>query len=352
VVVTVLNPAPGGGEAVALGFKIISDAPGTPQVPVITLLNPAVVTAGSGDTILEITGSGFNENSQVYYNGQFRPTNFISASQMQGLLAAQDIQQPGIGIVQIYNPGVAGQSSGEFSAYKVLKILPINVSTPAILATEPVTVSLGGPAFSLQVYGNNFTADSVVRWNGSIRTTLYLSSTLLLADIGSADIAGSTPLTATITVLTPGSANIPLLSNPSYVRAVEGCQPYLVTILTDGNACGTLRAAIGYVGVTAGASGSPTKVGFAVLRGSQFTLDSSLTLTKSVSVSLPCGQYNQPQYGVTIAGNLSNSTAGISLGDSNILVKLAGFSLRGNGSPLLKVSSGQLQGYCLKVTKS
>jgi hypothetical protein len=66
---------------------------------------------------------------------------------------------------------------------------------------SPVSTLPGGPAFSLTVSGYGFVAGSVVEWNGSPRSTTFVSGRRLQAAISASDIA--TVGTASITVLSP-----------------------------------------------------------------------------------------------------------------------------------------------------
>jgi hypothetical protein len=55
------------------------------------------------------------------------------------------------------------------------------------------------------VNGSSFASSSVVRWNGSSRTTTFVSSTRLTAQISAADVA--TPGTASVTVVTGSTSS-------------------------------------------------------------------------------------------------------------------------------------------------
>jgi outer membrane protein assembly factor BamB len=58
-------------------------------------------------------------------------------------------------------------------------------------STYPGSVTVGGPAFTLEVLGNGFSKSTTVLWNGSARPTTFVSGTELLAQIGAADIAAT-----------------------------------------------------------------------------------------------------------------------------------------------------------------
>jgi hypothetical protein len=75
---------------------------------------------------------------------------------------------------------------------------------PVMGSLSPTSATAGGSAFTLTVYGSSFINGSVVRWNGSNRTTTYLSSGQLQATITSADIASSGSASVTVYNSTPG----------------------------------------------------------------------------------------------------------------------------------------------------
>lgn len=59
---------------------------------------------------------------------------------------------------------------------------------PLLTSLSPGSATAEDPAFTLTVTGSGFIATSVVRWNGSDRTTTFGSDTQLTADIFSADL--------------------------------------------------------------------------------------------------------------------------------------------------------------------
>lgn len=82
--------------------------------------------------------------------------------------------------------------------------VPPNPTTSSI---SPSSAVEGGAGFTLTVNGTNFfNSLSTVRWNGSNRTTTYVSSTQLTATINAADIA--TAGTAAVDVITSGAAAV------------------------------------------------------------------------------------------------------------------------------------------------
>jgi hypothetical protein len=76
-----------------------------------------------------------------------------------------------------------------------------NNPVPYLNPLQPDATTPGGSAFTLSVTGTGFVSGSTVNWNGSARTTTYVSSSQLKAAITAADIAS--PGTGTVTVTSP-----------------------------------------------------------------------------------------------------------------------------------------------------
>ena len=83
---------------------------------------------------------------------------------------------------------------------------------PSITSLSPPSASAGGAAFTLTVNGTNFISTSAVQWNGSSRTTSYVSTTQLTAAITSADIANAGTANVTVVNPAPGGGTSPVAS--------------------------------------------------------------------------------------------------------------------------------------------
>jgi outer membrane protein assembly factor BamB len=121
-----------------------------------------------------------------------------------------------------------------------LTVLP----PPTIAALSPSSVNAGGAPFTLTVDGANFNSTAVVQWNGAARSTAYVSSSRLTAQIGAADIAdggqfavtvadpatGATSTAATFTVLNPQ----PAMGNVSPSTIATGTPGAQITVNGSG----------------------------------------------------------------------------------------------------------------------
>ena len=87
--------------------------------------------------------------------------------------------------------------------------------TPLLFALSPATVTSGGMDFTLTVTGANFATNSVVLWNGAVRTTMYVGSTQLTAAILAEDITNE-------------STSVVTVANPAPNAATSAGQPFAV----------------------------------------------------------------------------------------------------------------------------
>jgi hypothetical protein len=228
--VTVFNPAPGGGESGAVTFTINNPA------PTISSISPATAVAGSGGFTLTITGTNFVNSSVVRWNGSDRPTTFFSSTRLEAAIPASDVATAGTANVTVFNPAPGGGESGAVT-------FTINNPAPTISSISPATTVAGSGNFTLTITGTNFVNGAVVRWNGSDRTTTFVSSTQLTAAIPASDVA--TAGTANVTVFNPapggGTSNTaiftiqasnpaPTISSISPATAVAGSDNFTLTI--------------------------------------------------------------------------------------------------------------------------
>ena len=165
--------------------------------PTITSLSPDWATAGGPAFTLTVNGANFVNGSTVHWDGAARTTTFVSSTQLTGAITAADIATAGTVSVTVVNPAPDGGTSNA---------LPFTIANPAptITSLRPVSATVGGPAFTLTVNGSNFVSDSTVHWDGSARTTTFVSGTRLTGAITAADIATAGTVNVTVVNPTPG----------------------------------------------------------------------------------------------------------------------------------------------------
>lgn len=75
---------------------------------------------------------------------------------------------------------------------------------PVLDSISPNSAIEGSPGFQLTLTGSNFDPTSRVKWNGSIRTTHYVSPTELRADIPASDLLAVGPVNVSVFTPAPG----------------------------------------------------------------------------------------------------------------------------------------------------
>ena len=132
---------------------------------------------------------------------------------------------------------------------------------PALGALEPATAIAGGPAFVLVVNGSNFTAGSVVRWNGAMRPTTFVNSGRLTAAIPASDIAATGTAQVTVFTAPPGGG----VSNAlSFVVTATAGPNQTLTVKKAG--AGTGRVTSAPAGIDCGPSCSKSYAAGTVVR--------------------------------------------------------------------------------------
>jgi hypothetical protein len=113
-----------------------------------------------------------------------------------------------------------------------LGLIVYDPALPLLLSLSSNTATAGGTGFTLTATGANFTPTSVILWNGSVRTTTYISSTQLSAAISATDITAAKTDLVTVANLSPAGISTALtftvqLSAP--IATITSATTYLTT---------------------------------------------------------------------------------------------------------------------------
>ncbi len=181
-------------------------------VPVVTSLQPSSASAGGLGFTLMVTGSNFISSSAVRWNGTTKSTTYVNSTTLSATISSADIASAGAAQVTVFNPAPGGGQSNALT----FTINSANNPTPILISMLPNSTVAGGPAFTLVVSGTGFIGGSVVRWNGSNRSTTYVNPGELQASISASDIAAA------------GAAQI-TVSNPAPGGGVSNALPFNIT---------------------------------------------------------------------------------------------------------------------------
>lgn len=120
----------------------------------------------------------------------------MNTSTSQATFSGLSIDKTGAGYtLQAATSGISSVTSSSFD---------ISNPTPTLTLISPTFQCAGGGAFTLRVTGTNFGTNSVVKINGSSRTTTFVSSTELSASILSTDVLSAGTPAITVYSPTPG----------------------------------------------------------------------------------------------------------------------------------------------------
>lgn len=228
----------------------------------------------------------------------------------QGSVVNNTYTNTNLPIMALYWQG--GLTNGQTAIFDNIKV---GVTLPVLASISPASRIAGTGAFTLTVNGANFVnGTSVVRWNGSNRTTTFVSSTQLTAAITAADIASSG--TANITVANgSGVSNaLPFVIDLAGVPAISTSTtsiPAFTTVTGTASTVATYAVSganlTSDVGITAPANfelstnGTTYSTTLNLPRTGNVLIGQPVTVYVRVRSSAPAGIY---------AGNIDHTTTG------------------------------------------
>jgi hypothetical protein len=113
----------------------------------------------------------------------------------------------------------------------------VSAGVPVIFSASPNSQTAGASAFTITVTGSDFAPSATVLWNGSARTTTFISSSQLSASITAADIAAPSP-------------SGPAWDELTVSNGLGGISNILAFPVLTGGASPTIGSALRYVAVT------------------------------------------------------------------------------------------------------
>ena len=337
--VTVFNPAPGGGTSSATGFAVNYPA------PTVSGINPTNVLANVGDTTVTVTGSGFVSGSHVRWNGTNLTTTFVSDTELSAVIPAASLTTPGAQSITVNTstPGGGTSSAQTFT---------INFATPTITSLSATSGVAGQASFTLNVYGTGFAPGSVIQWDGSTRSTSYVSPTRVSMSVGDSDLAIAGTHSVTVYNKTPGGGTsspasfditnpAPSLSSISPSAVAQGSGNTVLTAYGTGFVQGSVIRIDGQdLTTTYYTSGRVT----AVVSSSYLTNVVTSTIT-IVNAAPGGGTSGSKNFAV-----VNNAPVLSSLSQTSAALNAAGFTLTATGSNFDSGATIQWNGQDLSTT--
>jgi IPT/TIG domain len=209
-----------------LGFVLVQNMMSVAAVndttpPVFQSLSVSSATVAAGGTVTltarvtdDLSGVGPNSVYGNYvFSGPSGQTISAYFTRISGT-ALDGIYQAYLAVPAAYPPGMyhvgylSASDASSNSGYVQYPDPPtdsgsitVGNAAPTLSGLNPSSVPAGGDPFNLAVFGSNFQSGAIVYWNGSPRTTAFVSPTQLAAAITAADIANTGA--ASISVINP-----------------------------------------------------------------------------------------------------------------------------------------------------
>ncbi len=184
--------------------------------PTVTAASPGSVLAGSADTVLTLTGTGFTPGEFVYVANSWQSSIFHSTQSISVTLSSSLLVTARN--LPIYVRTSAGTSN--------TLTLPVVSPAPSLSAISPASVLASAPAFSLTVTGSGFQQSSTVLINGVSHATQFGGPTSLSTTVLSTEIATAGNLNVSVITPAPGGGAsgaqvLQVVSTPNRFRTLK-----------------------------------------------------------------------------------------------------------------------------------
>jgi hypothetical protein len=183
--------------------------------PTLSFISPVSVLAGSGDTTVSVSGSGFVGSSAVNFNSQVLSTTYLSSTSLTALIPSAQLSSAGSASISVTNPAPGGGASSA-AQFTVNPIIP--AANLVILGTPAYSGSPNGP-WLLSVAAADANGNPVA----NLPITLNSSEGTIAQNTPATDSTGA--LTASITPPATYSGEV------VEVAAVSGNQTAVVDIV-------------------------------------------------------------------------------------------------------------------------
>lgn len=233
-------------------------------VPSVTSVSPDLVTFGGGGAVVAVHGSGFVRGSVARLGGQDRPTDYVSAAELNVHLTAADVETPGSAALTVFSPAPGGGTS---NAAQVTVANPV----PDIFQIDPASVNTGSVDAPVRLLGSGFVTQSLVTLNGTAHAATYVSPLEMRLTLTAAEAASAAVMVVRVQNPTPGGglsapksfevrAPPPAISSLGYTFTLAGMPGLVMMVNGAGFAANSVVRASGVARPTRYISGSQLEV--------------------------------------------------------------------------------------------
>jgi hypothetical protein len=226
--VSVVNPAPGGGT---VGYGILTLYQPMPA-PVITQVSPTQFLVGSGDTTIIVAGTNLfpqsgstlsSSSPAILWNGTAlanqEESYSYSGEALVATVPASLLTSVGTATITVNSP----ESSPAVS--NAMTVTIVNPPAPTLTSISP-SVGPINTAATVTLNGTGFTSSSTVAVNGTDIAATFVNSTQLTVAVPASSIALPGNLNFTVTTPAPGGGTTAPLPYTAYVGIPNNSMVY------------------------------------------------------------------------------------------------------------------------------
>jgi hypothetical protein len=162
----------------------------------LTSLSPAIAKAGAGSFTLNVSGSGFTNQSVIRLNSTtLTPTTLNADGSLAAVVPAELLKTGGAMKVSVVDNGSVTNSA----------VLAVTNPVPTLTMISPTSVTVGFGEFELTVTGTNFVTGSVINFGNTSLTPIGTqSSTTLTVEVPTNAFAAAAVIGVSVTNPAPG----------------------------------------------------------------------------------------------------------------------------------------------------
>ena len=201
--VVVSNGSLTSGSGASINLEVDNPA------PAINSVSPASEPTGTTSLNITVSGTGFVPTTVINVNGTARTTTFNSSTQVIVALNTADVSTAG----SLSLTAVNSTPGGGTSAAATVAIVAPN-PTPTISSLNPATELVGTESANVVVAGTGLISSTVIKVNGSARTTSFTNATQVRVTLAAADLSATGTLSLTAVNPAPGGGTSAAVALP------------------------------------------------------------------------------------------------------------------------------------------
>ena len=213
-------------------WTVVSDQP-----PVVTGVSPRTAPAGGASRTLTVDGSGFTRGAVVQWNGEARPTTFVSGSRLTATIPASDLAVAGGASVRVLNATFNAPATGQVSNATAFEVqgaggtgaLPVSIAAPTVSGTprvgELLACSVGAWANAPSAFGITWLRDGQTipgASGGTLLATAADAGHLLSCRVTAANAWGQAVAVSDVAVIGAGTGPAPVVVAPVIAPPAAG----------------------------------------------------------------------------------------------------------------------------------